>query len=220
LAAVIKAIIRLGLTSFNNVAETIVDDFYETGVVPRGYIGRNRKFAVRKASLDDREKELNQKENDLKQMESLLVEKDAVLNGFKDDYFATRGKLHDLEMQLSNKGFEIDSLNRKVESLENKLQAANDRCENFKSKADYYRQAGLNQNQNTTSFWDIIKPFIPLITVLGLSLISNKQNTNNLPPELQNLAPILDKMSPEQKARLGEMIQILVIEADQQGNIN
>ena len=129
LAAVIKAIIRQGLTLCNNVAETILDDFYETGVVPLGYIGSNRKFSVRKASLDVREKELKQKENDLKQIESLLAQKEVVLNGFKNDYFANRDKLHDFEIQVSNKDFEIDSLKRKVESLENKLQAANDKCE-------------------------------------------------------------------------------------------
>lgn len=210
LAAVIKAIIRHGLTLCNNVAETILDEFYETGVVPLGYAGSNRKFTVRKGSLDNREKELNLKENELKKKQSLLYEKEAVLNGFKNDYFANRDKLLDLEIQVSNKDFEIDRLKRKVERLEDKLQSANDKCEKLKGKADHYRQAGLNQNHNTTSFWDTIKPFIPLIAALGLCLISNKQNTNILPPELQNLAPILDKMTPEQKVELGAMIEKLV----------
>lgn len=215
LAAVIKAILRQGLTMSNNVAETILDEFYKSGVVPIGYAGRNRKFTLRKASLDDRERRLKQKESDLEQIESILTEKEAILNGITNDHFANRDKLFDLEMQVSSKDFEIDRLKHKVESLEGKLQSANEKIEKLKNKVDYYRQASFHQNQSTGSFWEIIKPFIPLIAALGLYLISNKLNTNNLPPELQNLAPILDKMTPEQKARLGEMILELEKKAEQ-----
>lgn len=210
LAAVIKAILRQGLSMSNNVAETILDEFYKTGVVPIGYVGRNRKFTLRKARLDERERKLKQKERDLEQIESSLTEKEAVLNGLTNDHFANRDKLFDLEMQVSSKDFEIDRLKHKVESLESKLQSANEKIEKLKNKADYYRQAGFHQNPSAGSFWDTIKPFIPIITAIGLYLISNKQNANNLPPELQNLAPILDKMTPEQKMKLGEMIQDLV----------
>lgn len=154
-------------------------------------------------------KSLQEQERKIKEQEKEIFKEKMEVLDLKSKVLDEREKLQQKTLEVTESIIELKLLQNESKHKEEKIQQLKEELSIAKSKSKKIQEERKESEPKT--FWEQIKPFLPVISggigLIAGYFIAKNNNKPELPPVLKEFAGLFDHLSEEDQKKLGEKLK-------------